>query len=230
MIFNDFTRALGQITDPRFRKVLLLGLGLSLALLVAVYLGFLWLLQIFVPDSLTLPWIGTFSGVDTVLGWSSAVLMIGLSVFLMMPVAAIFIGFFLDEVVDAVEARHYPALPPATPLKWQDVLVDSLGFMGLLIVANLFALVLYFITGPFAPLVFWMVNGFLLGREYFTLVASRRLGLAGAKALRRKHSTAIWFAGTLMAAPLSIPLVNLLVPVLGAATFAHMFQRLNSGR
>jgi len=37
----------------------------------------------------------------------------------------------------------------------------------------------------------------------------------------------IWIAGTLMAAPLSIPLVNLLIPLLGAATFTHMFHRLN---
>ena len=29
-----------------------------------------------------------------------------------------------------------------------------------------------------------------------------------------------------MAAPLSIPLVNLLMPVLGAATFTHLFHRL----
>ena len=35
-----------------------------------------------------------------------------------------------------------------------------------------------------------------------------------------------WLAGTLMAAPLSIPLVNLLVPVLGVATFTHLFHRL----
>ncbi len=227
MIFNDFLRAVGQIGDAPFRRVLLLGLGLSLALLIAVYLGFLTLVQIFVPDSVTLPWIGTLSGVDTVIGWGSAVLMIGLSVFLMMPVAALFTSFFLEQVVDAVEERHYPTLPDAIPMKWGEMIVDSLGFFGLLIVANLVALILYFFAGPFIPLVFWAVNGFLLGREYFTLVATRRLGREGARALRRKHGAEIWFAGTLMAVPLSIPLVNLLVPVLGAATFTHMFQRLN---
>ena len=76
-------------------------------------------------------------------------------------------------------------------------------------------------------MLFWGLNGFLLGREYFTLVAMRRLGPAGAKALRSRHAGRVWLAGTLMAIPLSIPLVNLLVPVLGAASFTHLFHRLN---
>jgi uncharacterized protein involved in cysteine biosynthesis len=36
----------------------------------------------------------------------------------------------------------------------------------------------------------------------------------------------VWLAGILMAAPLSIPLVNLVIPVLGVATFTHLFHRL----
>jgi hypothetical protein len=36
----------------------------------------------------------------------------------------------------------------------------------------------------------------------------------------------VWLAGTLMAAPLSFPVIGLFVPVLGAATFTHLFQRL----
>ena len=39
MIFSDFTRALGQLGDPRFLRVVALGLGLSLALLIGVYAG-----------------------------------------------------------------------------------------------------------------------------------------------------------------------------------------------
>jgi len=57
----------------------------------------------------------------------------------------------------------------------------------------------------------------------------RRLGRKGAKALRARHPLQIWVAGTLMAAPLSVPILNLLIPVLGAATFTHLFHRLNRG-
>ena len=33
-----------------------------------------------------------------------------------------------------------------------------------------------------------------------------------------------------MAAPLTVPILNLVVPVLGAATFTHLFHRLEGGR
>ena len=108
MIFGDFRKALGQIGDPRFRRVLGLGIGLAIALLFAIYAAFLLAIQSFAPDVADLPLIGPVSGVQTFLGWASLIFMMVLSVFLMIPVAAAFSGLFLDDVAAAVEARHYP--------------------------------------------------------------------------------------------------------------------------
>jgi len=66
----------------------------------------------------------------------------------------------------------------------------------------------------------------LLGREFFMTVALRRLPRDEARTMRRRNFTTVWMAGTLMAMPLSVPVVNLLVPVLGAATFTHLYHRL----
>jgi uncharacterized protein involved in cysteine biosynthesis len=228
MIFSCFFKALGQIGDPRFRRVMGLGVLLAVALLAAVYAGFLVLINSFVPGTIDLIFVGPITGIDALLGWGSLFLMLGLSVFLMVPVASAFSGLFLEDIADAVEARHYPGLPPVTPVRLGDSLVDSLNFLGLVIAANVLALVLYIFAGPFIPVVFWAVNGWLLGREYFTLVATRRLGREGAKALRAQNSGRIWLAGILMAAPLSVPLVNLVIPVLGVATFTHLFHRMAS--
>jgi CysZ protein len=228
MIFASFFKALGQIGDPRFRRVMGLGVLLALALLAAVYAGFLVLINSFVPGTIDLIFVGPITGIDALLGWGSLFLMLGLSVFLMVPVASAFSGLFIEDIADAVEDRHYPGLPPVTPVRLGDSLVDSLNFLGLVIAANVLALVLYIFAGPFIPVVFWAVNGWLLGREYFTLVATRRLGREGAKALRAQNSGRIWLAGILMAAPLSVPLVNLVIPVLGVATFTHLFHRMAS--
>jgi CysZ protein len=203
-----------------------LGVLLALALLAAVYAGFLVLINSFVPGTIDLIFVGPITGIDALLGWGSLFLMLGLSVFLMVPVASAFSGLVLEDIADAVEDRHYPGLPPVTPVRLGDSLVDSLNFLGLVIAANVLALVLYIFAGPFIPVVFWAVNGWLLGREYFTLVATRRIGREGAKALRAQNSGRIWLAGILMAAPLSVPLVNLVIPVLGVATFTHLFHRM----
>ena len=225
-MIGDFTKALGQIGDPRFRKVLFLGIGLTLALLCAVYAIVFWLVGWLVPDSLSLPLIGEITWVDDLTSWASLVLMMVLSVFLMVPVASAFTSIFLDDVADAVEEVHYPELPAAPRLTFAQGLRDGLGFLGVLIGANLLALVAYVIMPPAAPVIFYLLNGFLLGREYFQLIAIRRLGREGAKLARRRHAAAIWVSGTLMAVPLTVPIVNLLVPVLGAATFTHLYHRL----
>jgi len=230
VIFSSFFAALGQMWDPRFRRVLLLGIALTLALLIAATAGLLALVQSFVTDEVGLPVIGQVTWVDDILSASSILLMLVLSVFLMVPVASAITSMFLDTVADAVEAVHYTALPPATPVPFGDALRDTVNFLGVLIVANVLAIFLYLIFAPAALFIFWGLNGFLLGREYYTLAAIRRVGRVRAKELRKRHAGTIWLAGSLMAVPLSIPLVNLLIPILGAATFTHIFHRLTPSR
>ncbi|KPN63729.1 Uncharacterized protein involved in cysteine biosynthesis [Aliiroseovarius crassostreae] len=228
-MIDDFFRALAQLSDPRFRKVLLKGLGLTVGLLVAITWVMVTLVGFVIPDVLSLPFVGEVSFVGGVAMWVAALLMIVLSAVLMVPVAGAFTGLFLDEVADAVEARHYPYLAPNAAQPISAAIRESLGFFGVIVGVNLVALILFFFVGPLAPILFYAVNGYLLGREYFTMAAMRRMEREAAHALRKRHNTQIWIAGILMAVPLSIPLVNLLIPILGAATFTHMFQRL-SGR
>ena len=227
MIFSAFLAALGQWSDARFRRVVGLGVALTLALLIGVYALMLVAIQWLVPETTTLPLLGPVSGIDTLLSIGSIFLMLLASVFLMVPVASAFTGVFLEDVVDAVEDRHFPTLPEARPQTLSEGLIGAVNFFGIALGANILALFLWPFAGPLVPVLFWSVNGYLLGREYFTLVAQRRIGRQEAKALWRANKARIWGAGVLMAAPLSIPLVNLLIPVFGVATFTHLFHRLN---
>lgn len=227
VVFASFWAAVGQLSDPRFRRVFFLGIGLALALLVATVAGFVWLLDWATPEQIWLPILGEVQWVGNLVSWGGAFLLSFLSIFLMVPVASAITSLFLDDVADAVEAEYFPHLPTATRQSFASGLRDTVNFLGLLLVANLIALVLILILSPAAPLIFWAVNGFLLGREYFTLAAMRRMTREQARKLRRRHTGTIWAAGILMAMPLSIPLVNLLIPILGAATFTHLFHRLN---
>ena len=217
------------MSDPRFRRVLWLGIGLTIALLVGAYAVVLWLIETTTGNGVVLPWLGESYWVGDLLGWGSLGIMILLSVFLMVPVASAITSLFLDDVADAVEDEYYPHLPPAPRQSFWDSVRDTVNFLGVLIGANLLAFVAYALLPFLAIPIFYALNGYMLSREYFQIVAMRRLGRAGAKELRAKHSGQIWFAGCLMAVPLSFPLINLIVPILGAATFTHLFHRLNRG-
>ena len=228
MILTAFFKALMQLPDPRFRRVLWLGVGLTIALLVAAYALILWVISVTTAGGVEIPGLGNVTWIGDLLSWGSLGLMILLSVFLMVPVASAITSLFLDDVADAVEAEHYPALHPAVRARFWEGLRDSVNFLGVLVGANLLAFILYVLLPLFALPIFYALNGFLLGREYFQLAAVRRMSRDEAKALRKANQGRIWIAGCLMALPLSIPLVNLFIPILGAATFTHLFHSLNS--
>lgn len=228
LIFSAFGKAIGQVGDRRFLRVLLIGIALTALLLVGAYAALLWIIEMTIGPEAWLPVLGEVTWVNDLLSGASLIFMLVLSVFLMVPVASAITSLFLEDVASAVEAEHYPHLPSATPISFADGLRDTVNFLGVLIGANLLALVLYALFAPFALFIFWGLNGFLLGREYFTLAATRREGRAEARRLRSQHRFTIWAAGVLMAAPLSIPLVNLFIPILGAATFTHLYHGLKA--
>ena len=111
---------------------------------------------------------------------------------------------------------------------------SAIKFFFVVIGVNLLALIPYLIFliffGPLALLVAYAVNGYLLGREYFELVGARRMAPKDVANLRSKNGNRTWLAGSLMAAALSIPIMNLIIPVLGVATITHQFHRLSGAQ
>jgi uncharacterized protein involved in cysteine biosynthesis len=228
MILSDFLKSIAQFDDPKFRRVLWRGLGLTIVLLIAACL----LVNFGINQLLSSAWaanlIGDQSWLGALINIGGVLFTIALSIWLMVPVTSAIIALFLDEVAQAVEARHYPHLPKQTATKLQDQILVGIRFLGILLLANVGALILSMIVPLLAPFVFWATNGYLMGREYFQMAAMRRLPRAQAQELYQRHQGSIWTAGILMAIPMSIPLVGLFIPILGAATFTHQFERLRA--
>ena len=228
MILSDFLKSVAQFDDPKFRRVLWRGMGLTIALLIAACL----LVNFGINQLLSSAWaanmIGDQSWLGALINIGGVLFTIALSIWLMVPVTSAIIALFLDEVAQAVEARHYPHLPKQTATKLQDQILVGIRFLGILLLANIGALILSMIVPLLAPFVFWATNGYLMGREYFQMAAMRRMPRAQAQELYQRHQGSIWTAGILMAIPMSIPLVGLFIPILGAATFTHQFERLRA--
>ena len=228
MILSDFLKSVAQFDDPKFRRVLSRGMGLTIVLLIAACL----LVNFGINQLLSSAWaanmIGDQSWLGALINVGGVLFTIALSIWLMVPVTSAIIALFLDEVAQAVEARHYPHLPKQTATKLQDQILVGIRFLGILLLANIGALILSMIVPPLAPFVFWATNGYLMGREYFQMAAMRRMPRAQAQELFQRHQGSIWTAGILMAIPMSIPLVGLFIPILGAATFTHQFERLRA--
>ena len=78
-------------------------------------------------------------------------------------------------------------------------------------------------------LIFFFATAYLLGRQYFELAAMRFHPVADAKAMRKAHAMEVFMAGMLIAAFVSIPIVNLATPLFGVAFMVHMHKRLAGG-
>ena len=212
---------------PRIFAVLATGVALTLGLFLALQALAFWALRAWGPESIALPWIGPVP-IGEALSWGSLALFPVMSLFLAAPVAAGFAGLFSEQVADRVEAAH--RYPQGRGLGLVDGLLDSLVVLGAVVLAGIGVLVLTPFVGPLAPILFYGANGWLLGREFFHMVARRHLPAEDADSLRRHRSGAVTALGVCIALLLTVPLLNVLVPVLAAAAYTHLFHIVSARR
>jgi uncharacterized protein involved in cysteine biosynthesis len=216
-MLQDLVLGLRELGDPAVRRVLircvLLALATFAALVGAVGALLAWL------DLTGLAWLDATIAV----AGSAATLVLA---WLLFPVTvALTLGLFAEEVVEAVERRHYPELPPPRQIGLAESTLSAARFTAVAVLLNLLALPLYLMPGLNVP-AFLALNGYLLGREYFELVAQRQLPGPAASALRRAARGQVWLAGAVIAGLLAIPVFNLVAPVVAIAFMVHRFQRL----
>jgi uncharacterized protein involved in cysteine biosynthesis len=224
MIAAALRLAIAQLPDPAFRSVLLRGLAITLAVFVLLSIGLFYGVG-------QLPSTGT-GWLDSLIAVISGLGLFLLKLLLFPLVLTAAIGLFLDDVAEAVERKHYAAEPMGKPLQLAASLLQSLRFLLTVLAINLLLLPVYLLLlffPPFKLALFFVVNGYLVSREYFELVASRYLPRAEMERLRRLHRGNLWLAGMLIVLLLTIPLVNLVVPIVATAFMVHIFKRLPRG-
>lgn len=212
------------LADPKLRGILWQALGLSL-IAVAVTAVAAW----FALDYIIVYYVGAIS--DSLLGLieGTAILAMLVVMWILFPAIVTGIaGIFLDRVVQLVEARHYPGDPPGRePPLWPSIW-RAVKFTLLVLSINLLVLPLYLVGLVFPPIliVIFLVNGYLLGREYFELVAFHHLQEGDVFVARRRNTTTVLLGGIAIAFGFTVPFLNLIVPVVGAAMMVHIFKDL----
>ena len=224
-MFKNLAKAFGQLGDPKLNWVILASAGLALLVLIILVVVVNILLQdttLFETWYLTwvnfaVRWLGTFGAI--IIAW-----------FIFPAIVSIVVGAFLEYVSRAVEKRHYPELaaPRDQPFV-TEILPELLKFLFIIILVNLIALPFYILTWWILGLGFvisWLVNGYLVGREYMEMVAMRRMPPKEAKAFRRDHGGTVFAAGFLVVMLMSVPFLNLIMPVVATAFMTHVFEDL----
>jgi CysZ protein len=225
-------KALTQMASPPFRSVLLKAMAAAAVLLIVIGIGLHRLLAWLAAGGEA--WLEGRLGpaADTplaILFWILAIvaalgLFVGI-IFLMPAVTALVAGLFGDDIADQVERSHYPDEPPGHAVPIGRALVEAVKIALLSVLVYLCAVPFLLVAG-LGAVVFFVATAYLQSRQYFELAAMRFHPPAEAKALRKRHQGTVFAAGLLIAAFVSIPIVNLATPLFGTALMVHMHKRL----
>lgn len=204
---------LRQLADPAVQRLLLRCVLLTLATFLALIGAVAALL--FGLDLTGLAWL------DPVLATAGSALVLVLAWLLFPIVVALTLGLFAEDVVAIVERRHYPELPKAPGMSLAAQAYAGVRFVTVALLLNLIALPFYLLPGA-NLLIYLALNGYLLGREYFELVAGQRLPLREVSRRRREQRGRLWLAGAAIAVMLMVPVFNLVAPVVAIAFMVHL--------
>ena len=211
-------RAIQELFTPPLRGVVVLTLALAVASFAALWVG----VAILLHNTALFGWWPADSLVELL----GVLAVLVLSWLLFPAIVTMVMGFFLDRVAAAVEARDYPGRAPAHGAPLGEIIGATLRLMLLTLLLNLLVLPLYLLLPGINFFVFLGLNGYLFGRAYFEVVAFRRLDRGTAKAVRQRFAGRVFIGGLVITGLFSLPLVNLVAPVIATAFMVHVFESL----
>jgi CysZ protein len=223
-MFRALSLTLGQIGDTTILRVIAKSLALTLVIFVVLAIG-----AVFVTRALVATYYGWGIGVSTAAAAAAGLAVIVSAWLLFRAVAIPVIGLFADEVVAAIEARHYPAAAqiarPATAGLSAKLALASLTRLILLnlLAVPLYGVLLFTAIGPL--ILFLAINALLLGRDLGEMVAVRHLDTAARKGWLRVTRGERAIMGAIVTGIFMIPIINLIAPIVGAGMATHLFHR-----
>ncbi len=203
-------------TDPKLWgvavKCILLSLVAFTLLFICVGFGLEWLAEKSTWATKVLVWGG----------WIASFL---LTLVLFPALFGLVGGWFYETVADAVDARHYPNLPPADGPPLSASLNSALRYFVLMLVLNALALPLYLtllLAMGTGVGVYLVVNGVLFGREHYDAVVLRRATVTEATQWRKQNRGRLAYTGGITALLGLVPFLNLIAPLIGIAAMTHV--------
>lgn len=225
-VLISLLRAVRQMADPVVARVLGKTLLVTVIVFMALGIGLYFaLVELFAQAG----WqTGGLAEAAT-----AAIIAVASAWLLFRIVALAVLQFFADEIVAAVEQRHYPAAArEARRLPLTSEASNAAKGVARALAVNALALPLaiaLWFTGIGPAIVFLGANALLLGRELTDMTWLRHAPPGGEKPHPVALRLQVALGGTI-AALMLIPFVNLAAPLIGAAAGTHLAHRRMEGR
>jgi uncharacterized protein involved in cysteine biosynthesis len=210
---HAFAAILGGLKDVIFGRLTLLALAnlVVAATVTALAAGALirYLLPL-IPEGGG--WLGyLFTAGEVIAGAAVVVLAIALSPAISMVVGGVLFDFAAEQVEKKIGA------PKARAVPLHEGVLNGVRIALPALALNLIAIPFYFVP-VINAIVFYGLNGFLMGREYATITAARHMTYAEAVALRKRNGLSVFLVG------LACSVIPFVAPLVGASAMSRLVQ------
>jgi CysZ protein len=214
-MLKALSRGFSQLNDKATRQILWLCIGSAVLIFICLWAG----IAVILTHTSFFQW----GWLETITDFFGGLATAAITWFLFPGVVSAIIGLFIDRIADCVEAQHYPDLPKANGPPFFDNIISSIKFLGTYVIVNLCLLPFLFL-GPLYLPIFYIANGYLISREYFELTAHRHFSITVSRALRKANKWQLLSLGITIAILLTVPIINLITPVIAVGAIIHLSQ------
>lgn len=211
-------RAFSSLGDSHFWKILVISACINVFILVSLFYG------IWVVTGATEILSGGAAFYDSILDWILRFLAVVFAVISFPLILTIIISFFQESIVKKTIGIYYPDQLPVKEQNNVTIFFRDIRFLLIALLLNCLALVVSWI--PLVNIVVYMgLNGFLLGREYFYIVSNLLFSDHDIVAFKEKNSAKLIFAGIIVFFLLTLPIINLIVPLISVVFMVHIIEK-----
>lgn len=212
--FASLIRAFQSLPNGKLLRILVLSMLLNAGVLFVLVAGI----------SIALSQITLFDALDWLADIGGTFLAATIAYFIYPVLLPLIITFFDTIIAEAVEEKEYEDVPKAEPPFWPTIKQD-IKFTLRALLYNVIALPLYLVPG-LNLILYYLLNGYLLGNEFFNIIAGRHADQEEARRLRYENGWTIIFVGMMITFGSTIPFVNLVAPLIGVVMMVHYFHSL----
>ena len=205
-----------SLFKARLTGIIILCALLAVLVIILLIIGITWLTA-YLSDFET-GWINTAITI-------AAGILSGLGGWFMLPALTVLIGgIFQERIIHKVEMTYYPDSALKEDVKFWPDLWHDIRFTIRALFLNL--IILPFYLFGFGFIISVLLNGYLLGREFFETAAGYHIGKPATIGLRKRYQSQIYLGGIVITLMNLTPFLNLLVPVLGPVWMIHVYHEI----
>lgn len=211
-------RALQSLPNPKLIRIVIYSILLNAVLLALLIAGMIWVIH-------STNWFGEW---DMMTDFGFTLFAIAFGYFIFPIFLPLIVSFFDTAIAEAIEQDEYPERQQTAESFWP-TLQHDIRFTIKAILLNLISLPFYLLPGV-NLVIYFGLNGYLLGTEFFNIVAGRFITREQADELRGRYRWQVMLCGVSIAVCAIIPLVNLVAPIWGVALMVHFFHSVQGAK